>query len=174
MKNDIRITYPTYKYKDLNNKILEYINSQINNFLKDTNNNVNNLPYSLYIYYDTYEIKDSISILFYTSIYTGGAHPDNSIYTINYNKIDNSFITIDTLVNKNPNILNLFSYQSRKELGVKKEFQDPNIKEMLIDGTKPVKDNFKYFVLTKDGIILCFPPYQIAPYYMGVIQVLIK
>lgn len=38
---------------------------------------------------------------------------------------------------------------------------------MLLDGTKPTKENFSKFALTKDGLKVYFDYYQIAPYYYG-------
>lgn len=174
MKNDLRITYPRSNFKVLNNEVIKYINTNIEEFMNYSQESVQNFPYSLYIYYDEYETNNYISYVFYNSMFTGGAHPNNTIYTINYDKNTNKIVNINDLVSDNPNILNTFSYQSRIQLGSKKEFQDPNIKEMLIEGTKPVKENFKNFAFTKDGIILYFEQYQVAPYYMGAFKILIK
>ncbi len=174
MKNDLRITYPRSNFKVLNNEILKYINTNIEEFMNDTQESVQNFPYSLYIYYDEYETNAYVSYVFYNSMFTGGAHPNNTIYTINYDKTRHKIIDINDLVRDNPNLLNIFSYQSRLQLGNKKEFNDPNIKEMLLEGTMPVKENFRNFVFTSDGIVLYFEQYQVAPYSMGAFKVLIK
>lgn len=174
MKNDLRITYPNSNYKILNNEVIKYIHSNIKEFMKYAQDHVQNLPYSLYIYYDEYETNNSISYVFYNSLFTGGAHPNNTIFTINYDKNKNKIVDINDLVREKQDILNIFSYQSRKQLENKNEFQNQNIKEMLIEGTKPIKENFKNFAFTNNGIILYFEPYQIAPYYMGTFKILIE
>ncbi len=174
MKNTFRIMYPQSAYKELNQEVIYYINKNIQEFMNYTQDSVQNLPFSLYIYYDTYETDEYLSYVFYNSMFLGGAHPNNTIFTINYNKIKNQKIDINDLIKENPMLLNYFSNQSRQQFENHKEFQDPNIKAMLIEGTIPKKENFKNFVFTKDGIILYFEPYQIAPYYMGSFNILIQ
>lgn len=174
MKNDLRISYPRSKYQVLRKEIEKYIHSNIDTFIKESTSTDQNLPYSLYIYYDEYETKEYISYVFYNSLFTGDAHPNNTIYTINYDKMNHKIIDINDLVRRNSNILNLFSNESRKIFQNKKEFKDPNMNQMLIEGTMPNENNFRNFVMTPNGILLFFEQYQIAPYYMGAFQVLIK
>lgn len=174
MKNDIRVSYPKSKYKLLNNEVENYIYKNIQDFKEQTNVFIQDVPYSLYIYYEQYETNNYLSYVFHNSIFTGGAHPNPTIYTINFDKRKNKIITINDLVKENPNILNLFSNQVRMELEKKSNFQNPTIKEMLLEGTTPKPSNFENFAFTEEGILLYFAPYQIAPYYMGSFQVLIK
>ena len=47
------------------------------------------------------------------------------------------------------------------------KIKEVNMPYMLTNGTKPIKANFKSFVFTKDGIIVFFEKYQIAPYSYG-------
>ena len=174
MKNDLRISYPRSKYPILSKEIEKYIKTNIDAFIQESTSTIQNLPYSLYIYYDEYETQEYISYVFYNSLFTGGAHPNNTIYTINYDKTKNKIVTIHDLVEKNPNLLHLFSRESRRVLQNKKEFQDLNVSQMLIEGTIPNENNFRNFVFTPNGILLLFEQYQVAPYYMGVFQVYIK
>ena len=78
---DIKVKYPIYEYYKLNKVITE----NINYYLKD---NIDNY-YFLYIDYKDYEYKEYISIVLYISYFTGGAHPNYEIKTINYNKNTN-------------------------------------------------------------------------------------
>ena len=80
---------PIYEYYKLNKVITE----NINYYLKDNTDNY----YFLYIDYKDYEYKEYISIVLYISYFTGGAHPNYEIKTINYNKNTNKFIDIDDL-----------------------------------------------------------------------------
>ena len=45
--------------------------------------------------------------------------------------------------------------------------------ELILEGTKPIKENFQHFILTENGIKLIFPRYQIAPYYQGEFELVI-
>ena len=46
-------------------------------------------------------------------------------------------------------------------------FKNADIIDMMLDGTTPIKNNFKNFVFTSNGLMLIFERYQIAPYYFG-------
>ena len=138
---DIKVKYPIYEYYKLNKVITE----NINYYLKD---NIDNY-YFLYIDYKDYEYKEYISIVLYISYFTGGAHPNYEIKTINYNKSTN------------------ISIYSRESFSNNDMFNDKVVFDMMIDGTKSIKDNYKYFNITSDGLIIYFNRYQIAPYYYG-------
>lgn len=160
---DIRIKYPNTNYKDLNLKINNLINKYEYNF---KNNILNiNTSYYLYITYKDYYYKDYISIIFNISYFSGGAHPNYYIETINYNIKTNSFITINDLVKNNNNLLNELSNISRSYFKKKSAFN--NILDMLYEGTKPNINNFSKFTINKDGFTFYFERYQIAPYYYG-------
>ncbi len=174
MKNDLRITFPSSNFLKLDKEIKSYIDKSIEEFMNDIQGNEQNFPYSLYIYYDEYRTKEYRSYVFYKSLFTGGAHPRNTIFTINYNTKTNTIVDINNLINDYPNLLNTFSYQSRMQLKNTKQFHDPRISKMLIEGTKPSKENFKNFIFSENGIILFFQQYQIAPYYMGQFKTIIQ
>lgn len=156
---DIKVKYPIYEYYKLNKVITE----NINYYLKD---NIDNY-YFLYIDYKDYEYKEYISIVLYISYFTGGAHPNYEIKTINYNKSTNKFIDINALINMDKDILNKLSIYSREYFSNNDMFNDKVVFDMMIDGTKSIKDNYKYFNITSDGLIIYFNRYQIAPYYYG-------
>lgn len=44
---------------------------------------------------------------------------------------------------------------------------------MLYEGTKPIKENFNNFIFSKNGLIIYFPQYQIAPYSQGEFNVIV-
>lgn len=156
---DIKVKYPIYEYYKLNKAITE----NINYYLKDNTDNY----YFLYIDYKDYEYKEYISIVLYISYFAGGAHPNYEIKTINYNKNTNKFIDIDDLINRDKDILNKLSIYSREYFSNNDMFNDKVVFDMMIDGTKSIKDNYKYFNITRDGLIIYFNRYQIAPYYYG-------
>ena len=117
--------------------------------------------------------KDYISLVFYSELFLGGAHPNHYIDTIIYNTKNNSFTNINDLIKIDKNILNKLSDISRGELAKNKVLSSSDVKDMLMDGTSPKTDNFKRFALTDEGIIIFFERYQIAPYYFGDYNILI-
>lgn len=174
--NKISIYYPVTDYQELNKVIEVKINEYVTSFkktLEDYKVQPNQI-YTLDISYESYEYLDYLSFYFKVSMYTGGAHPIPSIFTITYNKKNNSFMTISSLVKNNKGLLEtLSSYSFQTLLKNNSVFQDKNVLSMLIEGTKPDLENFKHFVVTSDGFLFFFPPYQIAPYSSGGFMLLV-
>lgn len=170
--NSIKVFYPSTSYEKLNKKIRKNIDAQLLEFknitLSDYKTN-----YYLIINYKEYKYKNIISYIFFSESYIGGAHPIHLLWTINYDTNMNDFITIENLTKKNKNILNDLSEYSYDFISKKKEFKRENILEMLKDGTRPLESNFKNILFSRDGLILYFERYQIAPYYYGDYNILI-
>lgn len=168
----VQIYYPITEYKKLNT----IINKQITNYLKEFKDNVKsstipiNQYYHLIILYEKYEYENYISFVFRIEDFTGGAHPNHRIKTIVYDTKNNKIITIDDLTNKNKDLLKVLSEFSRKELKYNKKITDSSI---LYEGTKEEKVNFTNFVFSKEGLIIFFPQYQVAPYSQGEFNVVI-
>ena len=155
----VDVSYPVTDYKKLNSEItkkLKYYQKLFLNEIKDSDITIFNY-YTLIINYNSYVYNDILSYVFFVEYFVGGAHPNYFIFTINYDKNNNSFITY-------MNNLNVLSDYSRREL-----IKDPRIVNtgMLLDGTRPIKDNFKNFVFTDKGYIFYFERYKIAPYSSG-------
>ncbi len=171
-KNEVKIYIPKTKYNLLNKEISNKTNVYIKDFkeiLLDKNIQ-KDFTYTLYINYDEYSYKNIISYVFYVETYTGGAHPIHDIFTINYDTLNNCFIDIYSLKKENKNILNILSKISREKLIYNKNITDT---KMMYDGTYPSYDNFTNFVFTKDGLLLFFKWYQVAPYSSGKFEILI-
>jgi len=168
----ILIYYPITKYPTLNNNIKENILP----YLKEFKSSLKYIPeqknqyYSLIILYENYEYKNYISYVFRIEDYTGGAHPNHRMYTVVYDKEKNKVISIEDLIKYNNQILNIFSKISREKLKNNKRIVSAS---MFFEGTRPKKENFINFAFTKDGILLFYPYYQIAPYSEGEFNVII-
>lgn len=175
-KYKIKVYYPISGYKNLNNKIKSLIYDNIIEFKKMTKNDYiqENMYYDLYINYDEYMYKNYISYVFYIETYTGGAHPAHFVHTINYDTDNNRFIVIDDLIKKDEHILDRLSKISRDKLLLSGKFNGNGyVMDMFNDGTSPKKDNFKNFTFTNEGLKIFFDYYQIAPYYMGMSEIII-
>lgn len=174
-KYDIIGYMPVTKTQELDEKIKQEYDSLISEFKKETESLT--LPedgkkFTFNINFNDYEYDNKyISFVISYSSDFGGAHPDNDIYTINYDKTQKYFIDIEYLIDKNENILNLFSDTSYKTFENKDEFKDDL--DTLKNGTLPKKDNFKKFILSQNGIILFFPNYCLASYYLGDFEAII-
>ena len=164
--NNITINYPSTNYLKVNTIIKEYLDTNINNF-KNITLNKTKTTYYLIINYKEYHYQNLISYIFFSESFTGGAHPIHLIKSFIYNIDTNSFITINTLIKNNSNILKELSNYTYKTLSNKKIFQNQVVNNMLKEGTLPTIDNFKNILFTDKGLIIYFERYQIAPYYYG-------
>lgn len=170
----IKVYMPLSGIKELDEKVRLTYNEIIEDFVKQVsclNLLEDGNKFSLNINFNNYEYENFYSFLINYSCDFGGAHPDSNIKTINYDINDNKFITIDNLETYNKNIINVFSKYSYENLSEKINFSEND--DMLKIGTSPSKENFKWFVFSKDGILLFFPNYSVASYYLGDFEVLI-
>lgn len=168
----ISLKYPSSSYKKLDKKIEKFIERKVNDFNDFVENESVSIDreYQLIITYDSYLFNEYISYVFHIFTDFGGAHPTNQLYTIVYNKDTNKIVNIESLITYNINILNDFSRISREQLIKNDKIVSTS---MMMDGTKPLKKNFSNFVFSKDGLIIFFETYQVAPYSSGEFQVLI-
>ena len=164
--NNITINYPSTNYYKVNTLIKEYLDTNINNF-KNITLDKTKTTYYLIINYKEYYYHNLISYIFFSESFTGGAHLIHLIKSFVYNIDTNSFITINTLIKSNPNILNKLSDYTYHTLSNKKIFQNQVVNNMLKEGTLPTTDNFKNILFTDKGLIIYFERYKIAPYYYG-------
>jgi len=162
--SNIEVYYPTTKYEVLNKEVKIIIDSKISIFKESIKDNI---EYSLFTNFDIYKYDNYIGFVFHVLEDYAGSHPNTFIFTVNYNIKDNYIINIDTLINKNNNILNLMSKYAYKNLSTNNKIKEINLPYMLKNGTKPIKTNFDNFVFTRDGMIVFFEKYQIAPYTYG-------
>ena len=155
--------YPITYYKKLNLLIDQKINYYQKLFFKEIKNITFWNEYTLFINYDGYNYNNIISYVFFIEYFTGGAHPNHDIFTVNYDLMNDKFI--DSVYN-----LDKISKYARSNLIKDKRIVNTG---MLFEGTKPTNDNFKNFVFTENGYLFYFKRYQIAPYSSGDISLVI-
>ncbi|MDP1602933.1 MAG: RsiV family protein [Legionella sp.] len=109
-----------------------------------------------------YQTPRALSILFDISIYVrGAAHPDNSVKVLNF--IDNVDVSLEQLFKPGSHYLTEIAAECRSHL-LKKKDADAN---WVVTGTNPVKDNYKNWYFSKDGLVIVFDTYQVAAYVYG-------
>lgn len=130
----------------------------------------------------TYQIKTNIiqsnnnfiSMTIIIDGYSGGAHGYETTTSFNYDVKNKKEIELDYFFPNNPDVLKTVSDISRSQLTPKiqeamdQKSLDPFTKEMLADGTDPLKPiNFKVFTFTNDTLTIYFGQYQVAAYAYG-------
>lgn len=174
MKSKIKISYPQTEYYLLNENLIEQLNVVIKEFVEyEKVLAKQGIHYTLEVIDEPHAYQDYISYVFYVSIYAGGAHPNSVVLTVNYDSRENKMITVNEII-KNDTILNNICTESRKQLQSNEIIgSDPTSMKLMIEGTAPVKNNYKNFSFEKEGIIFYFQQSQIAPYSSGIMKTVI-
>ena len=170
----VKAYMPVTGIENLDKKIDSQYSKIIDNFVEESESLElieNEKKFALTINFSNYEYNDYISFLITCSCDLGRAHPDRRIMTVNYNKKSKEFVTIDTLLKNNKSIIDVFSKYSYEKLSKNTELLENE--ETLKNGIFTTKDDFESFVFSKGGLILFFPNYSIASYYLGNFEVVI-
>lgn len=185
----IKITYPVIKNdisysKELNQAIKQTIDGVVQEFKKNLSKNlplkpIPNLPLTansnnLDINYKMFSTnRNVISIRFsiYTNFY-GAAHPFTTFLSLNYDIKQKKLLSLDQIF-KSKDYLQFLATYSKKVLTKKLSKAASTSTEPDQEGLKPLAKNFKIWNLTSDGLLLTFPPYQVAAYVFGPQEVLI-
>lgn len=105
------------------------------------------------------------SVKLQTMVYTGGAHPNHWLNTWVFDLTDGQILTLEDIFPDTQAALEHIAEAVRPKL--KQKIDDMYVQSMFDDGTAPTRDNYRYFILSENGITFFFPPYQIAPYAAG-------
>lgn len=122
--------------------------------------------YAHKVEYKIYQAAGSISVLFESWTYAGGAHGQNGLQPINLLVQSGDELRLkDLFANSSGLYVFLSDYVYQK--------LQPKLGDiwqgspMFTEGLEPVEGSFKNFVITPKGLTIFFPPYQIAPYSEG-------
>ncbi len=118
-----------------------------------------------------YADEDLISINFGEETFTGGAHPNHGTFTLTYDLKAGREITLADLFKPGSKYLAAIADYSLRDLRSRK---DPETGENMgiaqdvwEEGAKPTAANYSNWNITKKGLMLTFPPYQVAAYALG-------
>ena len=108
---------------------------------------------------------DAVSVLFEIWTYTGGAHGNLDLITLNYSFITGQRLTLVDIFEDVDKALALMSATSREVL--MRRLGGGVGEQMILDGTEPDVNNFSSLSLDPDGVRIHFQPYQVAPWAAG-------
>lgn len=123
-------------------------------------------PYSHIVDYEIYKTAHTVSVVFNSWVYTGGAHGNTSIESLNLRVENGDELHYSDIFADTDELYDFFSHYVYKSLY-------PSLGHiwheayMFTEGLEPVEESFGIFAITEKGITLFFPPYQIAPYSEG-------
>jgi hypothetical protein len=118
-----------------------------------------------------YADEGLISVNFGEDTYTGGAHPNHNAFTITYDLKAARELKLADLFKPGSKYLATIADYAIRDL---KERQDPEsgenyglAQDIFEDGAKPTADNYRNWNITKKGLLITFPPYQVGAYAFG-------
>jgi hypothetical protein len=111
--------------------------------------------------------REFVSILFYFYEYTGGAHPNTTSKSFNYDLARNSQINLADLFRPGSNYLKVISDYCVRELKKLSTVTDP------ASGAGPKLENFHSWNITPAGLKITFDRYQVGAYAVGEHEVVV-
>lgn len=131
--------------------------------------------YELGIEYKTYASNATLTYVYQMYMDTGGAHPNAFYRTFTFDSKTGVQLTMHDLFAENAPYLETLSSFSRSKLpAFIAERGGVSVSEVDTDyinsGTMPVEDAFQNFYFKDGNLVLIFPPYQIGPYVLGMIE----
>lgn len=170
----LKVEYPKFNNKKLNQKISNMVNNEIDNFKESTKrlSVATEYDYELNIQYTITKTDRLYSIHFVVYKFLGGAHYERKDLIYYYDFIDNKEVSWDSLfIDKNISLNELSSLTSTI---LKREYREYIYLDKYIfeEGIKPIKNNFKYIMFSEDYVDIIFPPYQVGPWSSG--EILVK
>lgn len=132
------------------------------------------MPYQFLVEVDTIEnFKDIQSVKLSAYEFTGGAHGMPSFLVYVFHKDTGARLAFESVFADPQTALEeisvLVQIDLKKQLEVKQMFVD----EFLNEGSVPIASNYRFWILEREGIRFFFPPYQVAPYSAGTLEVLV-
>ena len=170
----LKIDYPELTNKEIEKEVVDYIQGKKETFLTTAEElkEVTSTKCDLSITYTLEDLFDYQALHVSVYSYTGGAHYNREDKAYYYNPKTGKKITLENFLesDKLADLSNLAYYYTIKYYKDKDlEYDEEWIKE----GTSANIENFSYFNITKDGLLLLFVPYQVGPYSDGEIKILI-
>ena len=182
----IHASYPSYAPTSIQNDMKSFVEMQIDQFKKNTSLETLSEEELEFLGFDdgrkyileiTFEEKHStklLSYIFKVVSYTGGAHDNLVIYSLNYDRDTNQRISIQDIVNADVIPTKLKEVVQEEAFNVLSEHISPPTEEQMgwIDeGLAPILNNYETFYTSDDSITFILQPYQVAPWAYGAPEV---
>jgi hypothetical protein len=125
----------------------------------------------LTIDYETKAGPHTLTYIVNVASYTGGAHGLEAPSTFTFDAATGKQLALADLFTDTGYLARLSSIARTDLPAMEGDYANP---EFIADGTEPTADNFKNFYIEGDTLYLLFPPYQVAPYVVGTVELPVK
>lgn len=113
-----------------------------------------------------------VSVRFEVSTFASGAiHPLSSTDVLNYDVERRKTLGLDDIFLPDSGYLETLSEYATKALLDEFKGEEGAVGPMIQEGAGPAAENFQNILLAKDGLLIVFDPYQVAPYAAGTLTV---
>jgi hypothetical protein len=104
---------------------------------------------------------------------TGGAHPNPYYDTLVFDLATHKVLQLEDVFASGVDYAAFLSTTCLEDLRKRHANEIYDMGDLLMSGAGPTKENFQTFYLSDAGLVILFPPYHVAPYAAGPIEVLI-
>lgn len=180
----VDVTYPVFNEslkgaREANGAIAQELDLAISQFEKQASSSLEDpidLPEDVKSSVDggyvvEYENDRLISILFTAEWYMRGtAHPFHTLHTYIFDKEVGKLVTVQDLFKPYSHYFDFLSSYAYNDLIQQLKEGDTDfvyVEQILKSGTEATLENFSHVLPTKDGLMLYFDEYQVAPYSAG-------
>ncbi len=183
---DITVEYPeitgvdaaaTVRFNQLSKQMaMSFIADFRKDMMARTAADLKNLPAEMNNYLEAnYSVQWAndrlISVRFTDSVFEGGAHPNYSTRTLNFDLKSGKEIKLADLFQPKSAYLKAISDYSIADL--KKQVSEMSDDDWIAKGAGASEENYSSWNLTKKGLMINFDPYQVAAYAVGAPTVII-
>jgi hypothetical protein len=166
--SSVIVNYPQVGNSKIDTELDFWAGKTIGTFVAGVKNlSMNNQSrrYSMLVDYELSESSGNVfSIVFRITTETGGAHPDYGMVTFSYDLFDGRKLGLQDLFADTNGLLGFLSAYSYDLLTAE---LSSSLETRIKNGTAPNLLNFSFFALAADGLIVYFPPNQVADYSSG-------
>lgn len=118
-----------------------------------------------------YADDDLISVNFSEETFEGGAHGNHGTFTLTYDLKNGRELKLADLFKPGSKYLAAIAEYAIKDLKARKDPESGDnlglASDIFEDGAKPTAENYQNWNVTKKGLMITFPPYQVAAYAYG-------
>lgn len=177
---DIDISYPVLGYKAVDEDVRNWVNNIADTFevemaslFHDAEMMGEDPDESRYALHGSCTVlrpsREAASLVFEIWTYTGGAHGNLDIITLNYSLITGQRLDFVDIFGDVDKALSLLSSNSREVLS--RRLAGGRMDQWIMDGTAQDVNNFASLGLTAQGVRVYFQPYQVAAWAAGAQEV---
>lgn len=177
---DITIAYPFIGHSAVDKDVRRWVDSIADTFETEMASLVQGAEepgetpdMSRYALHGSYSVlqpsREAVSLVFEIWTYTGGAHGNLDIITLNYSLITGQRLNFVDIFEDVDKALSLLSDHSRQVLS--RRLAGGRMDQWILDGTVQDVNNFSSIGLTRQGVRVYFQPYQVAAWAAGAQEV---